>query len=481
MACWARSPCGLAHIDASEKQRMIDLIINRNSWSDGERGDILDYCASDVIALEALLLAMASNIDWPRALLRGRYMAAAVARMHRAGVPIDIELLERLRARWSAIQREVIWRIDDLNFNVYEGTTFKQWRFERCLALANIPWPRTPSGRLSIDADTFAEQVAQHVEFEQLMELRSVLGAMRLKDLEVGADGRNRCYLAPLRSLTGRNQPSSSRFIFSAAKWMRSLVRPPEGWGVSYIDFSAQEIGIAAAMSGDERMIEAYASGDPYLAFAIAAGLAPIGATKETHREIRDRCKGVVLGTLFGMGADGLAAKISVTSCEAEELLRLHRQTYKPFWRWIEGMVDSAMLTNQIMTVFGWRRQLSWDPEGRPPNARSLMNFPMQANGAEMMRIAAIAGTEAGIEVCAPVHDAFLIAAPLERLDNDVRHMQELMTRAGNAVTGGLDIRTEAKIFKWPDRYFDEEAVKMWDQIIGVLDRLDGYNERRSR
>jgi DNA polymerase-1 len=34
-----------------------------------------------------------------------------------------------------------------------------------------------------------------------------------------------------------------------------------------------------------------------------------------------------------------------------------------------------------------------------------------------MMRLAAIAATEVGIEVCAPVHDAFLIAAPLERLD----------------------------------------------------------------
>src|ERR1700681_106886 len=63
-------------------------------------------------------------------------------------------------------------------------------------------------------------------------------------------------------------------------------------------------------------------------------------------------------------------------------------------------------VTGEMKTVFGWRRRI-----GREPNPRSLMNFPMQANGAEMMRIAAIAGTEAGIEVCAPVHDAFLIAA----------------------------------------------------------------------
>jgi DNA polymerase I-like protein with 3'-5' exonuclease and polymerase domains len=262
---------------------------------------------------------------------------------------------------------------------------------------------------------------------------------------------------------------------------MRSLVRPPPGWGIAYIDWSAQEIGVAAAMSGDGRMIEAYASGDPYMAFAIDAGLAPVGATKQTHSEIRDKCKGVVLGVNYGMGFNSLADRVGITPCEAQELLRLHRQTYKKFWQWSDGMVDSVMLTNQIMTVLGWRRLLGWDPLGRSPNTRSLMNFPMQANGAEMMRIAAIAGTEAGIEVCAPVHDAFLIAAPLERLDDDVRHMRELMTRAGSAVTAGLDIRTDAEVFRWPGRYVDSEGKGTWDRIMDVLARLDGWNSRKTR
>jgi DNA polymerase-1 len=73
-------------------------------------------------------------------------------------------------------------------------------------------------------------------------------------------------------------------------------------------------------------------------------------------------------------------------------------------------------------------------------NCRSVMNFPMQANGAGMMRIAAIAGTEAAIEVCAPVHDAFLIASPLHRLDQDIAEMQAIMERSGRAVTGGFSV-----------------------------------------
>ena len=50
---------------------------------------ILDYCESDVVALARLLPRMLPHIDLPRALLRGRYMAAAAAMEH-AGVPIDV-------------------------------------------------------------------------------------------------------------------------------------------------------------------------------------------------------------------------------------------------------------------------------------------------------------------------------------------------------------------------------------------------------
>jgi len=83
---------------------------------------------------------------------------------------------------------------------------------------------------------------------------------------------------------------------------MRASIRPPEGYGVAYVDFAAQEIGIAAALSGDERMIAAYQSGDTYLAFATVAGLVPQGVTGETHPVVRKRAKEVMIGVNYGMG-----------------------------------------------------------------------------------------------------------------------------------------------------------------------------------
>jgi DNA polymerase I len=117
-----------------------------------------------------------------------------------------------------------------------------------------------------------------------------------------------------------------------------------------------------------------------------------------------------------------------------------------------------------MTSVFGWRRRV-----GREPNPRSLMNWPVQSAGAEMMRIAAIATTEAGLEVCAPVHDAFLIAAPRERLDGDVATMRALMSRAGRAVTGGLDVRTDAEVIRWPARFMDQRGAAMWRRGLGML------------
>ena len=305
------------------------------------------------------------KIDLPRALLRGRYMAAA-ARMERNGVPIDIDTLELLQQHWSNIQDQLIAEMDR-DYGVYEGRTFKADRFAEWLTRNNIPWPRLDSGRLDLSDDTFREMARAYPMVAPLHELRSALSQMRLSDLQVGKDGRNRTMLSAFRARTGRNQPSNTKFIFGPSVWLRGLIQPPPGYGIAYIDWAQQEFGIAAALSGDPLMMEAYRSGDPYLAFAKQAGAAPPDATKATHKAIRDQFKSTVLAVQYGMGADALAQRIGQPPIRARELLRLHRETYRVFWRWSDAAVDYAMLNGSLHTVFGWRVQV-------PPisNPRSL-------------------------------------------------------------------------------------------------------------
>ena len=162
---------GLDSIGTVEKDEMRDLILRGGPWNDAEREAILDYCESDVEALARLLPAMLPKIDLPRALLRGRYMAAA-ARMERNGVPIDADTLELLRRHWSDIQDQLIAEVDR-DYGVYEGRTFKADRFAEWLTRNNIPWPRLDSGRLDLSDDTFREMARAYPIVAPLRELRS--------------------------------------------------------------------------------------------------------------------------------------------------------------------------------------------------------------------------------------------------------------------------------------------------------------------
>ena len=114
---------GLAHLDAGEKDAMRQLVIGQRQWTEAEQRAILDYCATDVAALIALLPVMASMIDWPRAKLRGRYMTT-VARMERNGIPVDALLHQRLAAKWELIKRYLITEVD-YAFGVYDDGTFQ--------------------------------------------------------------------------------------------------------------------------------------------------------------------------------------------------------------------------------------------------------------------------------------------------------------------------------------------------------------------
>jgi DNA polymerase I-like protein with 3'-5' exonuclease and polymerase domains len=297
-----------------------------------------------------------------------------------------------------------------------------------------------------------------------IRELRSALSEMRLSSLHVGDDGRNRCLLSPFRARTGRNQPSNSKFIFGPAVWLRGLIRPRPGWGLAYVDWSQQEFGIAAALSGDPAMMEAYRTGDPYLAFAIQAGAVPETATRKTHESEREQFKACVLAVQYGMGEASLAVRIAQPVARARQLLALHRRTYRKFWEWSDSAVDEAVLRGRLWAGFGWQIHIQDEI-----NDRSLRNFPMQANGAEMLRIACILLIEAAVRVCAPVHDALLIEAPLEELDEAIATTRSLMGEASRVVLDGLELGTDVKVVRYPDRYMDTRGEVMWNKVMNLI------------
>jgi DNA polymerase-1 len=115
---------------------------------------------------------------------------------------------------------------------------------------------------------------------------------------------------------------------------------------------------------------------------------------------------------------------------------------------------------------------------------RSLRNWPIQSHGAEILRIACILAVRHNIPLCAPIHDAVLIEAPLDRINVVVAHTQEILRRASrivlNPYTGKLDgfaLRSDATIVRYPDRYSDKRGEPMWAIVTNELATMSAPRE----
>ena len=214
--------------------------------------------------------------------------------------------------------------------------------------------------------------------------------------------------------------------------WLRGRITPPQGDGLAMLDWSAQEIAIAAGRSGDPRMVSAYLTGDVHMAVAIDAKLAPSGASKATHPVERERAKAVSLGTNYGISPYGIAAALGIPVAEGRDLLRAHHDAYPVFWSWLTHTVDTAMLTSSITAPMGWQMQVVGEP-----NPRAIQNWMMQASGAEMLRAAVVKMVHAGLTLCATAHDAIMIEAPVEGLAEEVALAREIMERVCSASPAG--------------------------------------------
>ena len=214
---------GLDSIDAAEKDSMRELVMRGGPWSKKERMAVLDYCQTDVDSLAKLLPVMLPKIDIPRGFGFGAATWRRLLQMEAVGIPIDVPLLTKIRGGWDSIQQQLITKIDQ-DYGVYDGRTFKTDRWAAWTKRNGIDWPRLPSGSLALDNDTFREMARTYPNITPIRELRASLSQLRLNELSVGQDGRNRCFAIPVCVMrTGRNQPSNTKFVFRPSRLVARL------------------------------------------------------------------------------------------------------------------------------------------------------------------------------------------------------------------------------------------------------------------
>jgi len=483
---------GLDTISTKRKEAMQKRVMDGWPFTPEEREQILTYCVSDIDALALLLPFLLKEIGLRVALYHGEF-AAVSALMEHYGVPIDMEIFPQLadEAIWGAVRDAMVPAID-AKYGVYVRGENGEWSFNMELfdayrAREGIAWPRLESGKLNMQRKIFEDMSKGRPQLEDLRQLRHTRDKMRKIKLAVGADGRNRTVLWPFKAKTSRTQPKAAKWIFSPAVWLRSLIKPRPGWAVAYIDYSSMEFLIAAVLSDGHcgptnAMLDMYRSGDPYLSFAKRVGAVPSTATKKSHAEVRDKYKVMLLATQYGMSAETLAGRLGVSSFEAHEMLNQHRELFAQYWKWSDDWLAHSLQTGVMRTAFGWEYRIGIVES--TVNARSIRNWPVQATGADVLRISCILAARHGIRILAPVHDAVLIEAPIEHIEADVALMQEIMRRASRVVlnndaSGTHELRTDAKIIRYPDRYSDKRGEDIWAYVLKHLaDYQRAANER---
>jgi DNA polymerase I-like protein with 3'-5' exonuclease and polymerase domains len=254
-------------------------------------------------------------------------------------------------------------------------------------------------------------------------------------------------------------------------------MRPGPGMAIAQVDFGSEHIGIAAALSGDLVLMADYCSGDPYRQFAVAA----LGITNPTAQQ-RQIYKACVLGRIFGMGADTLARNLGISRAQAQTILDQMRARYPTLNAWLERIQVKAAHIIPITCTLGW----SLTASGRVGEERTFLNFPMQANDAELMRLVFARAGDLPIIGCA--HDSFILEDRSDRIEQTVREMQEVMRAASRDLLGGFELRADCDLDKdivhYPNRFIDkrerEDRMQHWNWLMRLIEEAEN-DEGRGR
>jgi DNA polymerase I len=233
-------------------------------------------------------------------------------------------------------------------------------------------------------------------------------------------------------------------------------------------DFSQQEPIIAAVLSDDRALLAACATGDVYLGIAKQLGYAPADATKTTHEDLRTQFKTIVLGILYGLGTRSLAQRLGISRFEAGEILARLRARFRTFEAFALDVNDHAGLDLEISNGWGW-----WMRTPPGTNPRTVRNYPIQSLGAEIMRATCILAERRGVRIVAPVHDAFMVEAPVGEIEEASAALDRAMRDASRVILRGYELRTDEQVIRPGARYVDKRGVDMWNTITRLVAKLE--------
>jgi DNA polymerase-1 len=463
---------GVAAMDKADKEEMRKLAYTKTDHTPEERIALLqDYCLNDDCRMTMrLYVAMRPYIDLLRAPIRGAFMME-IERMRWRGIPVDMPTYRRAERRASVVVPKMRTELNrKLGAEVYFGGVFKRSTMFQVMRRNGIPIPINPkTGKLSCATKLIKSMIETYPLLKYYYEYKRMIDALKNLKLEIGSDGRNRFWLNPFGTKTGRNNPSTNRALLGLPHTMRSFMKPGPSMAIAQVDVGTEEPGIAAACSGDPKLKADYLSGDLYCQFAKEA----LGIQSPTKQQ-RQIYKATVLGRIYGLGAVSLARNLGISKPQAVNIMDEMNERYPVLNAWLERVTTKAAHGIPITCVLGW----SLTATGRPGEERTFLNFPMQGNGAELMRLVIVRAGAAGLRLIGCAHDSWFIEDTVDNIEQSVAELQEIIRTATRDLFSGFELRADCKpqtdIVRYPDRFVDEreleDGMRHWNWLMALIE-----------
>jgi DNA polymerase I len=445
-------------ITSEHKTEMRNRIMRGPPYRTDEMHQILQYCMADTLSLRELLAAMLREIDVELALLRGDYIRA-IAHQEFHGIPLDRERFPQILEHLPALHRELI-ADTDAPYGFYEDGHFVASHFMRYLQEHRIPWQLTREGKPLLRDEYLKEMCDIYPQLEPFRQLRKTVAKGPKLIIPVGKDFRHRTMLSPFATVTGRNAPS--RFLFSQAKWMRFFPMAEDpGHVFIHIDWSQQELGIGASLSGDrarQRAYLGYGEGEHRRDFYMIQG--------EILGCGRQESKIFTLAEQYGAGPQTLARRLKRPTFVIRRFLGSLHKEFPVFYDWCDRIVNAAYRDGRLETALGW--QLLIPKHGA--NVRSIRNFLVQGYGADLLRASVSTAVDQGINVIATMHDSVLIYATVDQAEEQCQAMLFIMAEVSRELLEGFELIAKPDE-QTRERYFDEKGEAMWRIILKILEQ----------
>jgi DNA polymerase-1 len=357
-------------------------------------------------------------------------LAPVLAGMERTGVAIDLHVLDQIRSRLAARVTDLEREVHDhagRPFNVGSGPQLQQVLFDEL----ELPRTRRIKTGYTTDANALSGLLGQHPIVEAIMEWREVSKLLTtyvdaLPPLVDPTTGRIHTTLSQTIAATGRLSSSNPNLQNipvrrQEGREIRRAFVPGEGFDALLVaDYSQIELRIMAHLSGDQGLLDAFASAEDVHATTAAKVFdLPLDAV---DGPLRDRAKAVNYGLAYGLTAFGLGQQLGIPPDEASEIIAVYFARFPKVRSFLDAAVVAATNDGYTTTMFGRRRYL---PDLRSDNRnrrqmaeRMALNAPIQGAAADVIKLAMIALARAldtsGLrtQMLLQVHDEVVLEVP---------------------------------------------------------------------